>query len=251
MPHADSTMIAKPRMGGGLHRQLAEILGEAIATGELVAGQQVVPEELAEQFGVSRTVVREVLRVLQDKGMVAARARVGTSVLPSSEWRLFDADVIRWRSGGADNGRQLEELLAIRGAIEPLAARKASMVASSTGIQAMREAVEEMRTAITIRDWGRFTEADVAFHRALLVASGSLMIAQFGEPIEAALRVRRQLNLVPENMSEGVTAAHEHIIDAIVEKDGAAAELASRRIVDVAGAEMFESLVRAGKANPR
>lgn len=239
---ADPTHSEPPAIRG-LHRQLAEQLGLAIATGEYSPGQQIVPEDLAEHFAVSRTVVREVLKVLEAKGMIAARPRTGTRIRPHGEWSLLDPDVIRWRSTGPDSARQIEELLGVRSAIEPLAARNASAVATATDRQALLDALEAMSAAVEEQDWDAFTDADVAFHRALLAASGSLIINQFAEPIEAALRVRHRLHLVPSVLGEEVVESHQAILDAILGGDGPQAELASRRIVDVAGAETVESLL--------
>lgn len=236
--------MAQPTEVRGLHRRLIETLGVSIATGALPYGTQIVPEDLANEHNVSRTVVREVLKVLDAKGMVVARPRHGTLVRAREQWNLLDADVIRWRSMGDDAPRQIEELLGVRSAIEPLAARQASTAATPEHIGELRSAIVAMRAASRAQDWEAFTEADVRFHRALLAASGNLVVAQFAEPIEAALRVRYRLNLVPERLPAEVSDSHEAIIEAIVRGDGAGAELASRRIVDVAGAETMESLIR-------
>jgi DNA-binding FadR family transcriptional regulator len=215
----------------------------SIAAGEFAAGEQISPETLAETFAVSRSVVREVLKVLEAKGMIGARPRTGTRVRPQTWWNLLDPDVIRWRSTGPDSARQLEELLGIRGAIEPLAARNATSAATPSDIQTLTESLDAMSDAVASQNWLAFTEADVAFHRALLRASGSLVVDQLADPIEAALRVRHKLRLVPTVLSPQVISSHGAILDAIHRHDGAQAELASRQIVDVAGAEVMASLI--------
>ena len=227
----------------GLHGQLVESIGMSIAGGAVQAGEQIVPELLAEGFHVSRTVVREALKVLETKGMVGARPRTGTRARPQHEWTLLDPDVIRWRSTGPESARQLRELLGIRGAIEPLAARNASEVATPDVLQPMVVALGSMSRAVEDQDWGAFTDADIAFHRALLRASGSLVIEQFADPIEAALRVRHTLALVPATLSVTTVRSHQAILDEILLHNGPQAELMSRRIVDVAGAETVAALV--------
>jgi DNA-binding FadR family transcriptional regulator len=227
----------------GLHGQLVESIGMSIAAGEFAAGEQISPESLAETFEVSRSVVREVLKVLEAKGLIGARPRTGTRVRPQTWWNLLDPDVIRWRSTGPDSTRQFEELLGIRGAIEPLAARNATAAATPVDIQALADSLVAMSDAVSTQDWPAFTEADVVFHRALLRASGSLVVAQLADPIEAALRVRHKLQLVPNVLSPDVIVSHEAILDAILRQDGAQAELASRQIVDVAGAEVMAALM--------
>lgn len=232
----------------GLHGQVVETLGQAIGARELVTGDRIVPEEVADTHAVSRAVVREALKVLEAKGMVAASPRIGTQVRAESEWDLLDPAVIRWRARGSAAAAQFNELLQVRGAIEPLAARLASEAVLADRLIALRDAVEAMSAATVEQNWHAFTEADVAFHRALLVASGNQVVAQLGEPIEAALRVRHALNLVPPVLTEGAVADHRAIVDAITNSDAALAELASRRIVDVAGAEIMASLMESGRA---
>lgn len=227
----------------GLHGQLVESLGLSIGSGRLSVGEQIVPEALAMESDTSRAVVREALRVLETKGMVIARPRTGTRVRDIGEWDLLDPDVIRWRSTGAEASRQLEELLAIRGAIEPLAARHASRMTTAEDLAALRDALAAMAQAVSGQDFAAFTEADVSFHRALLAAGGNRIIGQFADPIEAALRVRHSLRLVPPTLSSSVVDSHQAILDAIIFHDEARAELASRRIVDVAGAEVISALL--------
>ena len=235
--------IPTPASLRGMHGQIVEHLGTVIAEGGIEVGQQIVPEALADQFSVSRPVVREALKVLEAKGLIAARPRTGTRVRPAAEWSLLDPDVIRWRSTGPDSSRQLAELLGIRSAIEPFAARDASRRATPADIQGMVDALEAMASSVLEQDWESFTEADVLFHRALLRASGSLTVMQLAEPIEAALRVRRRQRLVPAYLSDEAVAMHQAILDAIVSHDGPGAELMSRRIVDQAGAEVMAALV--------
>jgi DNA-binding FadR family transcriptional regulator len=234
--------IVSPSSLRGLHGQLVESIGLSIAAGEFAAGEQISPESLAENFGVSRSVVREVLKVLEAKGMIGARPRTGTRVRPPTWWNLLDPDVIRWRSTGPDSARQFEELLGIREGIEPLAARNATTAATPADIQALAESLDAMANAITAKDRLAFTEADVVFHRALLRASGSLVVAQLADPIEAVLRAHHKLRLVSVELSSDVIVTHGAILDAILHHDGERAEFASRQIVDVAGAEIMEAL---------
>ena len=83
-------------------------------------------DELAQRFDVSRTVVREAVRVLESMHLVESRRRVGVTVRPAEEWNVFDPQVIRWRLAGADRPRQLRSLTVLRSAIEPVAAALAA-----------------------------------------------------------------------------------------------------------------------------
>ncbi|MFE7514047.1 FadR/GntR family transcriptional regulator, partial [Streptomyces sp. NPDC057540] len=112
--------------GRGLHGQLVQQLGQMIVSGDLGADRPLVPEEIGQRFEVSRTVVRESLRVLEAKGLVSARPNVGTRVRPVSDWNLLDPDIIEWRAFGPQRDDQRRELNELRWTIEPLAARLAA-----------------------------------------------------------------------------------------------------------------------------
>lgn len=89
----------------GLPGRLLAELGPAIASGEIPEGAVLRSEELEERFGVSRTVVREAVRILEGMRLVASRRRVGITVQPKSDWDVFDPLVIRWRLAGSDRRR--------------------------------------------------------------------------------------------------------------------------------------------------
>jgi DNA-binding FadR family transcriptional regulator len=235
--------IVSPSSLRGLHGQLVESIGMSIAAGEFAAEEQISPESLAETFEVSRSVVREVLKVLEAKGMIGARPRTGTRVRPQTWWNLLDPDVIRWRSTGPDSTRQFDELLGLRGAVEPLAARNATAAATPADIHALAESLDAMADAVTAQDWSAFTDADVVFHRALLRASGSLVVAQLADPIEAALRALHKLQFFQTALTPDFVLSHRAILDGILRHDGAQAEFACRKVVDTVGAEVMASLM--------
>jgi Transcriptional regulators len=79
-------------------------------------------DELAQRFEVSRSVMREAVRVLESMYLVESRRRVGVTVRPKAEWNVFDPQVIRWRLAGADRPHQLRSLTVLRSAVEPIAA---------------------------------------------------------------------------------------------------------------------------------
>ncbi|MCY7411658.1 MAG: GntR family transcriptional regulator [Salinibacterium sp.] len=85
----------------GIHGQVVDVLGLRILSGELLPGSVVDPEALSAEFGVSRTVVREAIKVLAAKGLMDARPRTGTRITERSRWRLLDTDVMNWRARNA------------------------------------------------------------------------------------------------------------------------------------------------------
>jgi DNA-binding FadR family transcriptional regulator len=106
-----------------------------------------------------------------------------------------------------------------------------------------------MLDAVTAQDWSAFTEGDVTFHRALLRASGSLVVTQLADPIEAGLRALHKLQLFQTALSPDFVLTHRAILDAILRHDGAQAELASRKVVDTVGAEVMASLMGGAAAS--
>ncbi len=106
----------------GLHARVLDHLGTAICGGELAPGAILNIDELVDRYAVSRSVVREVLRVLASIGFIEARRRVGVMILPASAWNVFDPQVIRWRLASAGRMAQLRSITELRTAVEPHAA---------------------------------------------------------------------------------------------------------------------------------
>lgn len=229
---------------GGLRRFVTEWLGQAIATGELVEGQQIVPEELGREFDVSRTVMRESLRVLTEKGMVTASPRSGTRVTGIDQWSLLDPDVIKWRVNGPQRDEQLRELVSLRFGVEPLAARGAAEAADADDVAELRRCCAEMERAAADGDLDSFTRADVAFHTRVLSSSGNLIYRQFARAIEAVLMARKDLDMLPPKLESVVVAHHRSIAEAIAAGDGARAETLTQELIGTAQEEIFAEVER-------
>src|SRR3954462_15985656 len=108
--------------GRGLHGRVLDTLGPAITAGEYPPGSVLRTDELAQRYEVSRSVMREAVRVLESMHLVASRRRVGGTVRPAGEWNVYDPQVIRWPLAGADGPRQLRSLTMRGSAVEPVAA---------------------------------------------------------------------------------------------------------------------------------
>ncbi|CAM5503415.1 FadR family transcriptional regulator OS=Streptomyces tendae OX=1932 GN=GUR47_33865 PE=4 SV=1 [Streptomyces tendae] len=116
--------------GRGLHGRVLDTLGPAITAGAYPAGSVLRTDELAQRFEVSRSVMREAVRVLESMHLVESRRRVGVTVLPECEWNVYDPQVIRWRLAGSERPRQLRSLTVLRSAVEPVAAGLAARLAT-------------------------------------------------------------------------------------------------------------------------
>jgi len=169
----------------------------ASASPELAAATVLRAEELEARYGVSRTVVRETIRVLESMGMVSSRRRVGTTVEPRERWNVFDPMVIRWRLAGEGRVEQLRSLSELRAGFEPVAAALAARRATPAHCGELTGAVMEMAVHARSGDLDAYLVADVQFHRTLLRASGNEMFGALDSVVAEVLSGRTRHGLMP------------------------------------------------------
>ncbi|TDN91572.1 FadR/GntR family transcriptional regulator [Microbacterium sp. BK668] len=201
--------------GRGIHGQVVDALGARILSGALSPGDVVDPDAVLREFGVSRTVVREALKVLSAKGLVDARPRTGTFITDRSRWQLLDADVMAWRIRGSVDSLLLLELGEVRQVLEPPAARMAAARRGDSDIAALDDALDRM-VAHAATDHEALIQADLDFHRAILLAAGNELLQRFEVILEPALKARDAL-LHGRPADETFLDAHRAIRDAIAE----------------------------------
>jgi DNA-binding FadR family transcriptional regulator len=233
---SDADMGRMPRRaagnrGRGLHGQLVQQLGQMIVSGDLGADRPLVPEEIGQRFEVSRTVVRESLRVLEAKGLVSARPNVGTRVRPVSDWNLLDPDIIEWRAFGPQRDDQRRELTELRSTIEPLAARLAAAGCREEVRQRLTDMVEIMNQALAQQDAVTFSRADAEFHAQLLQAAGNRMLEHLSGIVLSALHVSGGTAAGCDRPSEALIVRHQQIVEALTAGDGDEAEAAVHRML--------------------
>ena len=222
--------------GRGLHGQLVQQLGQMIVSGDLGADRPLVPEEIGQRFEVSRTVVRESLRVLEAKGLVSARPNVGTRVRPVSDWNLLDPDIIEWRAFGPQREEQRRELQELRWTIEPLAARLAAGHGREDIQQRLADMAEIMAHAAAQGDALTCTRADSEFHTLLLQVAGNKMLEHLSGIVSSALHVSGGSVSGCERSGDAAIGLHHRIVDALAEGDGGTAEAAMRDLLAVPSA---------------
>ncbi|AXG77051.1 FadR/GntR family transcriptional regulator [Streptomyces paludis] len=216
--------------GRGLHTHVLDTLGLAITAGEYPQGSVVRTDEVAQRFDVSRTVVREVVRVLESMHLVESRRRVGVTVRPTEEWNVYDPRVIRWRLAGTDRPRQLRSLTTLRSAVEPVAAGLAARHATPEQCAALTE--QTLGMVATSRG-GRLEEYlvhDIAFHRVVLNASGNEMFARLGDVVAEVLTGRTQHQVMFPDPDPAAVTLHVGVAEAIRAGDAARAEELTREI---------------------
>jgi DNA-binding FadR family transcriptional regulator len=192
-------------------------LGAAIVAGELPAGHTDTVDGFIARTGASRSVVREVTRVLGALGLLSAGRRVGLRILPLAQWDLLDPRVIRWRLEGPDREVQLAELRSLRHAVEPAAAAAAARAVRDgrRSTQPLDEALDAMVAAADGPESGAFLAADRAFHAAVLDLSGNAMLLRLREVIEEGLRHRALVERGELTPDRHDLALHREVAEAI------------------------------------
>lgn len=193
-------------------------------------GGVVRTDEVAQRFDVSRTVVREVVRVLESMHLVQSRRRVGVTVLPAREWNVYDPRVIRWRLAGSDRPRQLRSLTVLRSAIEPVAAGLAALHATPEQCAALTEQALGMVATSRGHQLEGYLRHDIAFHRVVLDASGNEMFARLGDVVAEVLTGRTRHEVMFHDPDPAAVTLHVQVAEAVRERDAARAEELTREI---------------------
>jgi len=176
----------RPSLGRNLTHGMLAVLGRAIVTGQYDGKRFPTEAELARQHAVSRSVTREAVKMLTAKGLLFARPRQGTIVQPTSAWNLFDTDVLHWLLERKFTLPLLRSFNELRLAVEPMAAQLAARYATPAGKAMIAVGLARMEGADRGDDDA--LNADIAFHVAILRASGNPFFAQFEELVGTALR---------------------------------------------------------------
>ncbi|MFJ3628216.1 FadR/GntR family transcriptional regulator [Streptomyces albidoflavus] len=216
--------------GGGLHARVLERLGPAITEGQYPAGSVLRTDELAQRYEVSRSVMREAVRVLESMHLVASRRRVGVTVLPAEEWNVYDPQVIRWRLAGADRPRQLRSLTVLRSAVEPVAAGLAAHHATSAQCAELTENALGMVAHSRGHRLEGYLRHDIAFHRVVLRASGNEMFARLGDVVAEVLSGRTHHQVMFHDPDPAAVTLHVRLAEAVRERDAGRAEALTREI---------------------
>ncbi|MGF1625322.1 MAG: FadR/GntR family transcriptional regulator [Alphaproteobacteria bacterium] len=225
------TLSPTTLLGTGRKRNLfahvVDTLGGRIVRGELRAGDAFpVEADLGQEFGASRSVIREAVKSLAAKGLLESRTRTGIRVLPPSRWNLLDLDVLEWRYSSMPPSDFYRELFEVRLMIEPEAAALAAERASEAEIQAIAAAFAGMAAPTETTDVA--VAADLAFHREILHASGNVLLLQMGNLIGVGLLVSYRISQDPFAVFLG---HHEDVLKAIQRRKPTVARRAMDRLL--------------------
>jgi len=187
-------MAAYP--GRGRHGEVVHALGLRVVRGDYPPGEIIDLDALEPDFGVSKSVIREALRVLSAKGLLDSRQRLGTFVRDRTSWNLLDGDVMMWRrEAQRDDDMLLADLGELRDVFEPAAARLAAERRTPEDLGALEDALG--RLGLAGRDPSAIAAADIDFHIALLQATHNELFARLDVLVTHAVGARDRILHLP------------------------------------------------------
>jgi GntR family galactonate operon transcriptional repressor len=234
-----------------LHERVTRTLALRVLIAERASEQATFPNEaeLCRQLGVSRSILREAIKVLAAKGMLEVRPRWGTRAKPRSEWNLLDPDVLAWQAQLRPDPRVLRDICEVRLAIEPIASGYAALRATPEEIAEIEKRLEEKEAAG--KEPEAVIDADLRFHAAVVAASHNPLLQQLSaatrQPFRAALAYTSRLPAV-ETVSLG---AHRALAEAIKRRDPLKARAAADEIVGLAMLGVEEAIRSEEKRSAR
>ncbi len=208
-----------PRVSEDTVQQLVELIRtSAFAPGTRLPGER----QLAQQFQVSRTSIREAIRKLETIGLLETRAGLGTFVKdPSRE--VINASLVPYLQLDRD---KLGKLFELREIIEVEAAGRAAERATPAQVQAMHHWTETMEAAVAAEDINAMVTADLGFHRQVIVATGNDVLVDLLDSIVDLLREMRRTSLNLPALLSKTMVGHREILAAVEAGDGDAARRA-------------------------
>jgi DNA-binding FadR family transcriptional regulator len=216
------------RNGRSLHQAVAEDIGTRILRGEFAPGS-LLPNEASwcRSYKISRTAVREAIKMLAAKGLIVSRTKIGSRVQPRERWNFLDRDMLAWYCKAMDRRKFLDSIQEVRLVLEPEAAALAAMNHTPQKLKLIDAAMTEMWAAKSHKE---LVAADVNFHLSILHAAGNELLVPLGFLIETALADLFDLTVRPKDW-EAARPLHEAIAVAIRQRKPAAARLAVRRLL--------------------
>jgi DNA-binding FadR family transcriptional regulator len=219
---------------------VAGTIGRRIVSGQYRPGDTLPTEpRIQEEFGVSRTAVREAVRLLSAKGLTVSRPKIGTRVRPTTDWNMLDPDVLRWQVDQTPTEEFIHSLFEMREIIEPAAAARAAERAKPEELLALGVAMEGIENEA--RGSPAQIRADIAFHMTILESSRNPMLRSVGALIQSALEITFTLGWRTA-MADDAVLQHRAVYDAIRHRQGEEAFLAMRRLLRNSKGNVFDAM---------
>ncbi|PKF63784.1 GntR family transcriptional regulator [Psychromonas sp. psych-6C06] len=189
-----------------LHVQIARDIARKILSAEIQQGELIASEViLCQQFNVSRTALREAIKLLTSKGLLESKPKVGTRITNRDRWNFLDPQLLDWIADMGDNEAVYHEFLALRRAIEPAAAALAAVNATAEQRILLSETFQEMEKLAEEFDAVRWTEVDTQFHRLVFLSTGNGFYLPFANILATMFK-----RFIAHSSEEGGTCLKEH-----------------------------------------
>jgi DNA-binding FadR family transcriptional regulator len=235
-------------LGGGVirrqrkHDQIIRYLAVGILRGEITNEHPWMASELelCRHLSVSRTVLRESIKVLAAKGLIDVRPKVGIRVLPRQNWNLFDPDLLSWQQERGVDDVFILNLCEVRLIVEPAAAKLAATRATDAEIVALGDAFSEME--ISARNQQAYNAADMKFHSAIIDACHNDLLMQMNLTIRAAFRQAQTAGTPDPDGPSKSLRDHGAVLKAIRSRNASEAYLAMEHLVKVGTRGFYKTL---------
>jgi len=234
-----------------LHDRVTRTLGLRVLEADRSAERIAFPNEadLCQQLGVSRTILREAVKVLANKGMVEVRPRSGTRPRPRTEWHLLDPDILTWQAQMLPDARVLRDLCEVRLAIEPTASGFAALRATADELASIEACLKRRETTNGAASPDVAVELDLEFHTAVVAASHNLLFQQLSATIRPAIRAALSYTVQLPASETLALEGQRALFEALSRRDPLAAREASEKIVGLAMLAV-EQVIRSEQARP-
>lgn len=212
--------------GRNLTRLVANALGQSIVQGKYDATSCLPTEaEISTQFSTSRSVTREAVKMLTAKGLIASRPRLGIRVQPTSQWNLFDTEVLQWFMDARPSKVLRQEFAEMCCAIVPDAVALACRHGNSESLENISAALQAAEEAVGNPQ--RWADAQEKLLSAFLQASGNRFFTQFEDFLRVTLRLHSAHILRQPHSTE----PHRAICKALIKRRAQGAAAAVRRLM--------------------
>ncbi len=217
---ADDARTPAARLGVAVVHDLVS----AIVRGEVKAGESLPPEgTLSAHFGVSRTVIRESVKRIEEKGLVTVVQGRGTQAQPSTAWNMLDPVVLTALVENDDSLGVLDELAVVRSALEGSMSAETATRRTDAELAELQRALDHM--AATIDDEAAYSQADVDFHFLVMTISGNRLAENITKVLFQRARESNRFTGTPTGDAfQATLEEHRRVLDAIEAGDAAAAE---------------------------
>jgi DNA-binding GntR family transcriptional regulator len=192
-----------------LYEDVAERLREQIFSHELAPGSWLDEQSLAAAFGISRTPMREAIKVLAVEGLVTSKMNKGSYV----------TEVDR---------RDLEQIFTVLSLLEGQAAKETAINATEAQLTQLDDLHHRLEKAAAVRDIGQFFEFNVKFHELIQEIAGNKWMNGVIDDLRKVLKLQRRDSLSRGDRLLSSLLEHREILQAILKRDPIAAELAMR-----------------------